>query len=522
MSILFLIIVVPILLGIVGLGRSGIKFSIYNDDWDGLSSLRTALQSEGYTNVTNGMSSLSLLNRIYEPGVLVIMGPATQYTTTDTISLITFLARGGSLLVADDYGTGAEIFEPLFNILNTWEEVAAVAGLSSLTDLFGLGANESEGLTEEALMFEMLGMLRGFAFNGSVLMDAESYTTNPAQPVLINMEPSNPLTTDVDRLQMEFGTVLSIAIHHPYYLDSGGTETVKTYRTDWMPLQAVTLELFGMEIENQFLPFLPFYTTQSAWLESDFQSAKDGTATPDADEWGGVMFSPIMTLPIGSGKIVMVGDPDIFINKWIDQTTENDNLQFSLNLFNYLTQDLNVTYSPRSAQIIFDEGHAHQKFYSASVYSMTLMRLLTEMSMFPLYSPFIPIIFAVLGYRLIPKKTRLTPVLWTKYRGEKGKSRFEREIRRIVETGAYSEAIGLLYRTLLRNLRKVTRQSMSTPEDIAAYFTERDASMRQKDILETLVRIDTYLDKPKILPESLFMRYMTFIRDLIDRLPKVR
>ena len=85
-------------------------------NWDGLSSLRTALQSEGYTNITNGMSSLSLLNRVYEPGVLVVMGPATPYSMTDTISLITFLARGGSLLVADDYGTGAEIFEPLFDI----------------------------------------------------------------------------------------------------------------------------------------------------------------------------------------------------------------------------------------------------------------------------------------------------------------------------------------------------------------------------------------------------------------------
>ena len=91
MSILFLIIVVPILLGIVGLGRAGLKFSIYSDSWDGLSSLNEALQSEGYTNVTNGMSSLSILNRIYDPGVLVIMGPATQYSTTDTTVSYTHL-----------------------------------------------------------------------------------------------------------------------------------------------------------------------------------------------------------------------------------------------------------------------------------------------------------------------------------------------------------------------------------------------------------------------------------------------
>ena len=91
-----------------------------------------------------------------------------------------------------------------------------------------------------------------------------------------------------------------------------------------------------------------------------------------------------------------------------------------------------------------------------------------------------------------------------------------------METGAYSEAIGLLYRTLLRNLRKATKQSMSTPEEIAEYFIAKDPAMKQRDLLETLIRIDNYLARPKILPESLFMRYMIFIRDLIDRVPKVR
>ena len=177
------------------------------------------------------------------------------------------------------------------------------------------------------------------------------------------------------------------------------------------------------------------------------------------------------------------------------------------------------TTDPKAVPIIFDEGHAHQKFYSATVYSMVLMRFITEMSMFPLYSPFIPIIFAILGYRLIPKKTRLTPILWTKYRGEKGRSRFEREIRRIVDTGAYSEAVGLLHRTMLRGLRKVTKQSMSSPEEIAEYFSERDPSLRQKDLLDILIRIDAYLAKPRILPEHVFMKYMTFIKGLIDRLP---
>lgn len=511
---------VPIFLGIVGLGAYGTKFSIYNEGWDGLSSLRIGLENEGYTNITNGMSSLAVLNRVYDPAVIAIIGPAASYGTIDTISLVTFLARGGSLLVADDYGSGAQIFEPLFNILNTWDEVSAISGgsIPTLSSLFGFG-NQSEGATMETVLFSMIGMLKGFAFNGSVLMDAESYTTNPAQPLLKEYESSNPLTVGINKgVQMEFGTVLSIKVNHSQYIDSGPTETVKVYRNDWMPLQAVSLELFGSEIEDQFLPFLPFYTSKSAWMESDFQSAKRGEAIPDIDEWGNVMFAPMMTLPIGFGKIVMIGDPDIFINKWIDQTADNDNLLFSYNLFDYLTADMNAT-DPRGVQIIFDEGHTHQKFYSASIYSIILMKLLTEMSMFPLYSPFIPFFLAVLAYPLLPKRTRLAPILWTKYRGERGRSRFEREITRIVETGAYSEAVALLYRSLLRGLRKVSGQSMATPEEIAEFFTTRDPSLGTKDLLTELIRINAYLDKPRILPEHVFMRYMRFIKSLIDRLP---
>ncbi|MCK5410333.1 MAG: DUF4350 domain-containing protein [Candidatus Heimdallarchaeota archaeon] len=511
MFILFMIIVVPILLGVVGLAGYGTKFSIYNEGWDGLSSLRVNLENEGY-NITNGMSSLAVLNRLSDPGIVAVIGPAANYGTIDTISLVTFLAKGGSLVIADDYGTGAQIFDPLFSILNAWDDIADISdgAIPSLSDLFGFGGENQTG-GPETLIFSMLGMLRGFAFNGSVLMDAETYTTNPAQPLLRNMETSNPLTEGISKgLQLEFGTVLSLAIKHN---DSVTGEE----RTDWMPLQAISLEIFGVEIEDMFLPFLPFYTSRSAWMESDFQSAKDGNAFPDADEWGNVMFAPIMTLPIGLGKIVMIADPDIFINKWIDKPVENDNLIFSRNLFSYLASDINVT-AGSAIPIIFDEGHAHQKFYSASVYSMAIMKFVTEMSMFPLYSPFIPLLLAVIAYPLIPKKTRLSPVLWTKVRTEQGKSRFEREIRRIVDSGAYSEAVGLLYRSMVRGLRKVSKQSMSSPEEIAEYLSIKDPSLKFKDLYDELVRINEYLNRPKFIPEFVFMRYMTFIKGLIDRL----
>jgi len=517
--------VVPILLSIVGLGGYGTKFSIYNTSWDGLSELRKALETElndnsqPKYNITNGMSSLNILNRFYEPAVVTIIGPATVYQRDEVMSLIFFLARGGSLIIADDFGTGGQIFDVLFDILRSISEFGTIisGNETTLSSLFGLGNGENATQGEGDLFFTMFAdLLRGFAFNGSVLMDAESYTTNPAQPLLKEFDPTNPVTKGITKgIQMEFGTALSIKVKHAIYLDPN--KKVKIYREDWMPLQAVSLELFGREIEDQFLPFLPFYTSKSAWLESDFKSAKEGTAVPNDDEWGNVKFAPIMTLPIGNGKLIMIGDPDIFINKWITKTEENDNLLFAKNLFDYASQDLNIT-EGEPIPIIFDEGHAHQKFYSASVYSMTIMRFITELSMFPLYSPLVPIAVAILAYPLIPKKKRLAPILWTKYRGEKGKSRFEREINRIKETGAYHEAVGLLYRALLRAVRKATNSSISDPEDIAMFFAERDPSLKAKDLVSQLRRINAYLQRPKLLPESEFLKYMVFIKDLLDSL----
>ena len=54
--------------------------------------------------------------------------------------------------------------------------------------------------------------------------------------------------------------------------------------------------------------------------------------------------------------------------------------------------------------------------------------------------------------------------------------------------------------------------------EIADFFIERDPSLRTKDLLAELIRINAYLEQPKILPEHVFMRYMTFIKGLIDRI----
>ncbi|MHA1400529.1 MAG: hypothetical protein ACTSQE_09280 [Candidatus Heimdallarchaeaceae archaeon] len=530
--ILFLVIIVPIFIGLVGLGGYGIKFSIYNTGWDGLSTVYDTLKAEDRFEITNGMSSLTILNRLNKSGVLVIIGPTTSYNFAETISLITFLVRGGSLIVADDFGSGNEIFEPLWNIIQTYDSLVELGLVPSLTDVFfgnqtaPTNATTVEELAGAAIFKMMSGMLKAIGFNQTILMDAGSnYGGISSQPLLKDTNPDNPLTTGISKgLQMEFGTVLSVKINNSRY-----NPQTRQYEwvTDWVPLQPLSInitiegeEYGGFEpilIEDVMLPFLSFFTTTTSWMESNFREARRGEAMPDKGEWGNIAFSPILSIPIGRGKIVMIGDPDIFINKWIKDTDNNDNLRFCQNLFDYVTEDIETD---DTIPIIFDEGHTQHKLYSAALVSTILMRLITEMSMYPLYSPFVPLMFAVMAYPLIPKSRRLAPVLWTRYRGEKGRSRFEREIKRILETGAFSEAVGLLYRSLLRGVRKVTESSISSPKDLADFFIERGVKMRRGTLVSELEKIDKYLARPKILLPSEFEKMMQFIKNLIDTLPK--
>ncbi len=555
-------------MGIINIGGGAIKYSIYNTSWDGLSQAREMLEtyqtdSGQRFNINNSMSSLHVLNRFYEPAIVASIGPIVPYTQDETISLLAFLAKGGSLVIADDFGSGNDILALVFNILEQWSEFAEDGLLPYMEDFFGQGdfeypgdesSNDTEtqsikdntpipiilseadlvGQIAPILIFKLLTILRRIGFNQTILMDAGSNTGGvSSQPLLTNTNPSHPLAYGITKgVQMEFGTCISLKVRNTVYLDSDPTSSqVREERVEWVPLQAPMLRLSievsfldePIEFElpsNAIVDFLiPFYTSQTAWMESDFQAARRGEAIPEVGEWGNINFAPVMTLPIGFGKIILIGDPDIFANKWVSKTSQNDNMQFVKNLFSYAAEGMNTTADGR-INIIFDEGHAQHNFLSAASYSTTFMRLITTMSMYPFTAPFVPIFAIIMSYPLLPKRKRLGPALFTKYRGEKGKSKFDRDIRRIIETNSLDEAVKLYHRLLLSEVRKGTNLVRPTAKDIAEYVSTFDVNLNVKETTNNLKRIEVYLAKPKYLPETVFIMYMSIIKNLLEKLPK--
>ncbi|MDH5402841.1 MAG: hypothetical protein OEY49_10150, partial [Candidatus Heimdallarchaeota archaeon] len=395
--------IAPILFAAIPNNESNNSFSIYNSDYDGLSNLRLNLESiqsnTGISkyNVTNIISNLNVLNRFNGSGALVIIAPTSNFAVTETISLVLYMLRGGSVIIIDDYGSGNQVLEPIFKAfenIDKFAEEAAAQGLEipSTTDILSGGANNTEttpsngtdggidsqlgfgagapsGFDQGDLMTNMIGdLIKRFAFNTSaVLMDAGSNSDNPARPVLIDFDQTEfagyTFTQGIERIQMEFGTTISLQLSvtardefgNPI-LDETGNVTKKDV---WMPLQKLTGDVIGDFAEGfEFelsLPFFPMYTSKLSWMETNFAMADDGNAVPDVGEWGNSKFATALSIPLipGMGKLVMISDPSIFINRWTERYDENDNLQLFLNLIDMATSHIELTTGQPQIPVIF-------------------------------------------------------------------------------------------------------------------------------------------------------------------------
>jgi hypothetical protein len=170
--LLYIAIAAIVLLFFTRFYYSESNFSLSNPAWNGVSNLTS------YT--TKNLDQLSDLSDKGEGDTLLVAGPTVNYTEDDSRYVLSFLHRGGTVIVADDYGTA-----------NT------------------LLANISSPIT----------------FNQQPLCQDDSYYKNPAFPIITNFNTS-PYTTNVSEM----------ILNHPVSLNvSADTEIVaSTSRVGWI------------------------------------------------------------------------------------------------------------------------------------------------------------------------------------------------------------------------------------------------------------------------------------------------
>ena len=518
--------VAPVLLSAIPGTSSNVSFSIYNTGYDGLSNVRKNLEAVKTNsglpkyNVSNIVSNLNILNRFNGSGTLVIVGPSSDFGVTETISIILYMLRGGSVIIADDFGTGNQILKPIFDAFQNLDKFAAQAraqgfNVPSISDIFGSGSSSnsssgsSGGITSQIpgntgsfggasssidqgdFITNLIGnLIVQFGFNTSgILMDVKSNSGNPARPVIQDFYPSDipgyTFTQNINKVAMEFGSIISVQLKIDardqfgnVILDSNGDPVKKKV---WQPLQKITGSLISDQYNDSSfslpLPFFPMYSSKYSWIETNFKSAANGNMEPNQGEWGNANFATALSIPMfpGFGKLVFLSDPSIFINRYTEQDNIYDNMRLILNLMDMATYDQQITVSNPQIPILFDFGHVYQGLTSPSLYSTALLKLIAEMSMFPLFAPFVPFFAYGYGKRLMPKNRRLRPILLTKRRGERGHSDFERKLELIKETGTYGEPIMYMAKRLVRKIRNDIRfegVTPKSPKESAKFFKD--------------------------------------------------
>jgi hypothetical protein len=478
-SIVFIIFFLPIVLSVTRIGQEGTRqFSIYNENWDGTSILRENLEGQGFEfqPIASTLNTLTRLNND-SVGTVAIIGPTVFFDPTETAALAYFIMRGGSVLLADDFGRVNDILGIVNMIMQQ-----VVAGINAS----GIG-------------FDVLP-IAGLKINGSLLMDAQSYYLSPVMPILRNFYsiPGGPSMSGVSRVLTSYPSAIS---YLAFDNDTGETRWV------------AGLSYQGVPIASGIMT-----STSNSWLEKDVESAKQGEYYPDEDEWRGVQFSVMVPIPLGGlgvGNILICSDPSIFINELME--SGYDNAQLVSNIFNWLDVS-------GSGTIYYDESHlsgglqgkAILSIFDPFSYVRMYLRYVNSFTMFPLLAPLFPIIMLIFLSRRFPRKRGPSPLLMTKIQQQQSRSFFAAKMTWYLEYQQFDNALGLMY----RRLKRVTKKKFGITEDldnekILEILQEKyPEEFTFKEVEKILKRVEIITQKSKKISEEEFTQLIIEIKNI--------
>jgi len=480
-SILFIIFCLPIALSVTRIGREGTRqFSIYNTDWDGTSEFRSTLENNGFEFIPI-VSTLNTLTRTEEIGVLAIIGPTVFFDPSETAALAYFIARGGSVIIADDFGSANNILGLINTILQTFiGEIPDVANLNFL----------------------------GMRINNSLLMDSLSYHISPVMPVLRSFpqSPGGPDLSGISRVVTSFPSAI-------YFY---GQSEANPDKLIWAPQYTY----------NHTVTITPgiAVSTDKSWMETDVESARKGEFFPDEYEDGGVPFSVILPIPlglVGAGNIIVCSDPSIFVNDLMNLEIY-DNRQLTVNLFNWLDRN-------DSGIIYYDESHLSAatgrgilQLFNPFTYVSMYLRFVDSFTMFPLLAPLFPIITLIMLRRYRPKTKKPSPLLMTKIKQQRSRSFFAAKMTWYMNYQQFDKALDLLYKRLVRRLQK--KLGMVTEIDVEQVIsligTNFPHQFNINEVTSTLRRVDDILAKSRKITDEEFTELVLELKSMEDIITK--
>ncbi len=462
--ILFLLAWVPVsmLAGYTLIGAEPMytqDFSIYNEDWNGLSQFRVSIEDTS-RDVRSIQASMSVLSRENGSAVLCIVGPVRDFSLDVTLVVYTHLLAGGGVLIADDFGTANN----------------SLAILNYLMGQFLAGStigNQTKGL---------------LSFTGGVLLDLDSYdpAKEPRLPIIRDF--TNPygvrtdqgfLTQGVDELHLNWASAIS-----PYCL----------------------LGQAGIA-----------WSTPRSWCETNIT---DPSPDPVNETWvgslpvvGAIDFSTEEN-PNG-GRIVATSDPSIFTNDMYGRFSGNR--QFASNVIEWLSK------SDTTQPIVFCEELLAVPWNSGEFFfGMYLSRVLW-LSSLPYISALYPLVTALGIKKYLPeiKKPEVKSVSDVFLR--RGQTYFGERMAYYRTEGNYARVVKMLYRKMKRGLRKQQNWSVYDSKKLWEMMRYKDSKLKKAEFFALIDRIEEIsADSNMKIKESEMMELFFFMRNIQSLLIDIR
>ncbi len=450
-------------------------YSITSKSDEGLSDFKKILEDNGFETrliVSDPESVLDLKQRV----VYTIIAPTLSYDQPATLTLLTLLQNGSSLLIVDDFGRANTL------LWNIWDMISA----SGVGEMLGVHL----GVSVKSLYIY---------FNTSaVVLDAQNYWKNPAYVVIRNFNDyHNILHGEVSEILTEFPAAISIRLTIEYE-----NKTTKTITTA-LPY-------------NTSISFM--VTSKYSWLETDINSIMDGKAMPDSNEWGGVPFTiGVIFESIQGGRIAIIGDPDIFTNKVLREAREGgfDNEKFIVRLFEWLSEPTG------SRIIVFDESRKAITPDNPLFGISLTMKVITSFVRYWVIAPILPILFILFFIYYLPRRFRTRILIFKPSVKKVGTSPYYGRYLWYMYRGGYREA----FRVIMDNLRRTIKFRLGIPrekwEDIIGELMNRRPDLAQEiERLRELVEIWTLIvrgKKVKLKPQD-YIEIFDFIKKFQSKL----
>ncbi len=426
-------------------------FSVWSEHYNGLSEFRSSTEEQGY-DVKGIQASMSVVSRFHGNAVLVIMGPVKDFSKDSVLTIFTHLSEGGSVLIADDFGTANSSFYLLNNYL-----------------LDFIGGSQLRELGVEGFL----------SYTGGVLLDLDSYDKSPKLPVIQDFETPGGLNQLVRGVKSQGGLHLN-----------------------WASALSPTC-LLGSPVAGFA------WTTPRAWSETNIS---DPNPSPDDDEIAGRL--PVAgALDLGAltngegGRLVALSDPSVFDNDMWNRFAGNR--QLGRNIIQWLS------HGSENMPVLFSENLLAVPWNSPEFLFGEFLSRALWMSTNPWLAPLYPIFTAVgiKKYLPDPKKPEVKSVSEVFMR--KGETYFTERMSYYRREGNYARVIKMLYRKLRRDLRKKHMWRTFDTEKLWELMKFKDPKRNRDDFFETLDRIEEISGNPdQDISENELMRLFFFMRNI--------